>query len=436
MQGQDIRNGSAMKKRRVVITGLGAVSPNGVGLSPFLESLKKGKSGIRFFPELKEMGFSCCIAGQPEVTDELKLSYLTPLQLRSFNSSGILYGCMAGVDAWKDAGLQVEEAGPADFDSGLVFGAGTSGVDKFREGIYLVDQGKIRRLGSTTVAQTMASGVSAYLSGILGLGNQVTTNSSACATGTEALLMGYQRIQLGKARRMLVGSCSDHGPYVWSGFDALRVLTYKHNENPEAGSRPMSASASGFVPGAGAGALLLEDLDSAMSRGARIYAEVLGGHVNSGGQRSGGTMTAPNPVAVRRCIRESVRDAGVRPKDIDLINGHLTATVKDAEEVENWKEALDLGSDPFPLINSLKSMTGHGLAAAGSIECVSAVLQIHHDFVFPSINCEDLHPQIESLIGRESVPQTRMDIEVNTVIKASFGFGDVNACVLFRKFRT
>ncbi len=436
MQGKDFRNGAVMKKSRVVITGLGVVSPNGVGLSSFLESLKRGKSGIRFFPELKEMGFSCCIAGQPEVDDEMKLRYLSPLQLRNFNSSGILYGCMAGMDAWKDAGLRVEEEAEADFDSGMVFGAGTSGVDKFRDGIYLVDQGKVRRLGSTTVVQTMASGVSAYLSGMLGLGNQVTTNSSACATGTEALLMGYDRIRSGKARRMLVGSCSDHGPYVWSGFDALRVLTYKHNEDPEAGSRPMSASASGFVPGAGAGALLLEDLDSAISRGARIYAEVLGGHLNSGGQRSGGTMTAPNPKAVQKCIREALKDAGVMPMEIDLINGHLTATLKDPEEVQNWKKALDIGPDRFPLINSLKSMTGHALAAAGSLECVSAVLQIHHDFVFPSINCEDLHPEIESMIGRSSIPQSKMDREVNTLAKASFGFGDVNACVLFRKFKT
>jgi len=425
-----------MKERRVVITGLGVVAPNGVGLSSFLDSLRQGRSGIRFFPNLREMGFSCCIAGQPEVDEEMKLQYLTPLQLRNFNSSGILYGCMAGMDAWRDAGLEIDSEGPADFDSGLVFGAGTSGVDKFRDGIYLLDQGKIRRLGSTTVVQTMASGVSAYLSGILGLGNQVTTNSSACATGTEAVLIGYERILRGQANRMLVGSCSDHGPYLWSGFDALRVLTYKHNDRPEQGSRPMSATASGFVPGSGAGALLLEDLDSAQGRGARIYAEVLGGQVNSGGQRSGGTMTAPNPIAVQRCIKEAVRNAGVRAEEIDLINGHLTATLKDPEEIVNWKEALGLPPERFPLINSLKSMTGHGLAAAGSMECVSAVLQVHHDFAFPSINCEDLHPEIESLIGRSKVPQQMTELEVNTVAKASFGFGDVNACVLFRKFRS
>lgn len=424
-----------MKQKRVVITGLGVVSPNGVGLSNFLDGLREGRSGIRFFQELKDLGFSCCIAGQPEVTEEKKLEYLSPLQLRNFNSSGILYGCMAGIDAWKDAGLTMSLDGPVDFESGTVFGTGTSGVDKFREGIYLVDQGKVRRLGSTTVAQTMASGVSAYLSGILGLGNQVTTNSSACATGTEAVLLGAERIKNGKATRMLVGSCSDHGPYLWSGFDAMRVLTYKHNDSPEIGSRPMSANASGFVPGSGAGALVLEELDSALQRGARIYAEVLGGHVNSGGQRQGGTMTAPNSEAVQRCIRQALRDSEIEAAEIDVINGHLTATAKDPTEIRNWKEALGRTRSNFPYINSLKSMTGHGLAASGSLECVSSVLEIYHDFVFPSINCEDLHPEIEQEIDPIRVPQSIVETRVNLVAKASFGFGDVNACVLFKKFQ-
>ena len=422
-----------MKEKRVVITGLGAVSPNGVGLTAFYEALREGRSGIRFFQDLKDLGFSCCIAGKPEVSEEMKLNYLSPLQLRNFNSSGILYGCIAGTDAWEDAGLSVNEIHETDYDSGTIFGTGTSGVDKFREGIYLVDEGKVRRLGSTTVAQIMVSGVSAYLSGILGLGNQVTTNSSACSTGTEAVLLGYERIKQGKAKRMLVGSCSDHGPYLWSGFDALRVLTYKHNESPQLGSRPMSETASGFVPGSGAGALVLEDLDSALDRGARIYAEVLGGNVNSGGQRKGGSMTAPNSEAVQKCIRAALQDAEVDPSEIDVINGHLTATAKDPVEILNWKTALDLTGESFPYINSLKSMTGHGLAASGSLECVSAVLEIYHNFVFPSINCENVHPQISSEIDSSRIPQAAIDTEVNTVVKASFGFGDVNACVLFRK---
>lgn len=422
-------------KKRVVITGLGVVSPNGVGIPDFLKSLKQGVSGIQYYPQLKDQGFSCCIGGIPEVSDAMKATYLTPLQLKNFNSSGILYGCIAGMDAWKDAGLMIDEEGAVDYDTGIIFGAGQSGVDKFREAIYKLDEGQVRRLGSTTVSQTMSSGISAYLGGILACGNQVSTNSSACTTGTEAILMGAERIQNGKAKRMLVGSCSDHGTYIWGGFDAMKVMTYKHNDNPGQGSRPMSASASGFVPGSGAGALLLEDLDSAKARGAFIYAEILGGHINSGGQRNGGTMTAPNSVAVQKCIESALADAGIKAVEIDTINGHLTATSKDSLEIKNWKKALGLSKNNFPVVNSLKSMTGHCLAAAGSIECVASILQIEHDFIFPSINCEDLHPEILEEIGELSIPHQVRDQKVTTVIKASFGFGDVNACIIFRKFK-
>ncbi len=422
-------------KKRVVITGMGVVAPNGVGVPDFLNSLQKGISGIQYYQELKDQGFSCCIGGVPDVSDELKRNYLTALQLRNFNSSGILYGCMAGMDAWKDAGLEISEETPVDYDTGILFGAGQSGVDKFREAVYKLDAGLVRRLGSNTVPQTMSSGISAYLGGILGCGNQVSTNSSACTTGTEAVLMGAERIQNAKAKRMLVGSCSDHGTYIWGGFDAMRVMTYKHNDNPKQGSRPMSASASGFVPGSGAGALLLEDLETAKKRGAHIYAEILGGHINSGGQRNGGTMTAPNSIAVQKCIKTAVIDAGIQTSEIDTINGHLTATSKDPLEIRNWKNALSLSKENFPSINSLKSMTGHCLAAAGSIECVASVLQIQHDFVFPSINCQDLHPEIKEEIGDVSIPNQQKKQQVNTVIKASFGFGDVNACVIFRKYK-
>ncbi len=421
--------------KRVVITGLGIVAPNGITIPEFTDALKNGTSGIQFFQELKDLNFSCQIGGIPSISEELKRQYFTDLQLRGFNSSGILYGCISGIDAWKDAGFDVDDNSELDYDTGLIFGTGTSGVEKFREAIYKLDAGDVRRLGSTVVLQTMASGVSAYLSGMLGLGNQVTTNSSACSTGTEAILMGYDRIKNGKAKRMLVGSCSDHGPYVWGGFDAMRVMTYKHNDSPEKGSRPMSASASGFVPGSGAGALVLESLDSALERGATIYAEVLGGEVNSGGQRQGGTLTAPNPEAVQRCIKEALKHSGISAKDIDVINGHLTATSKDALEIENWTKALNRNGNDFPYINSTKSLVGHCLAGAGAIESVASVIQLKDQFIAPNLNCEDLHPEIDALIASEKIPQRKINLNFNTIAKASFGFGDVNACVVFRRYR-
>lgn len=419
---------------RVVITGLGIVSPNGVGLDAFTHAIKNGISGIKHDTELERLQFSCQISGKPVITDELRLHYFSELELRGFNSTGILYGVIAGIDAWKDAGLSIEINEEPDWNSGTIFGTGTSGIDKFRESIYKIDDFQTRRLGSTAVAQTMNSGVSAYLGGKLGFGNQVSSNSSACTTGTESILMAFERIKSGQAKRILAGSTSDSGPYIWGGFDAMRVCTFKHNESPEKGSRPMSASASGFVPGSGSGALVLEDLESALARGARIYAEVLGGNINSGGQRGLGTMTAPNPKAVQKCIKDALVNAKIHPDKIDAINGHLTATSKDSLEIENWSKALNRNGIDFPYINSLKSMVGHCLSAAGSVESVASVLQLHQDFLFPNINCEDLHAEITNTIDASRIPRQLIKKELNVIIKASFGFGDVNGCVVFKKF--
>lgn len=420
--------------RRVVITGLGVCAPNGIGLDDFTNALKEGKSGIRFQPQLRDLNFACQIAAEPLVPDNLVDNYFTPLQRRGLNASGIVYGVIAGADAWKDAGLTTGDKNNPDWDSGIIFGTGILGVDKFRESIHLVDDKNVRRIGSTTVLQTMASGISAYLGGMLGCGNQVTTNSSACTTGTEGILMAYERISSGKAERMLTGSCSDSGPYVWGGFDAMRILPRKYNDNATKASRPMSASAAGFVPGSGAGALVIESLDSALKRGAKIYAEVLGGAVNSGGQRGEGTMTAPNSEAVQRCIVQAIAASGIEKSDIDVINGHLTATSKDALEIENWSKALERSGTDFPYINSFKSLFGHCLAAAGSLECVGAILQFQEKEIFGNLNCEDVHPEIEKHISSSRIPRKTEKYIPKIIAKASFGFGDVNACVIFKAF--
>ncbi len=421
-------------KNRVVVTGLGVVAPNGVGLANFTQALKDGKSGITFHQKLKDLNFSCQIGGVPIISEDKKRAYLTDLELRNFNSNGILYGIIAGMDALNDAKFSTApKDAEALWDTGIIFGAGTTSVEKFREAIYKIDEGNTRRLGSTTILQTMASGVSAYLSGIIGAGNMVTTNSSACATGTEAILLGYERIANGQAKQMLCGSCSDDGPYVWAAFDAIKVMPYKYNENPTQGSRPLSETANGFVPGSGAGALILESLESAEKRGAKIYCEILGGSLNCGGQREDGSMTAPNNTAVQKCITSAIENAGITSKDIDYINGHLTATIKDAVEIDNWSKALNRKGSDFPYINSTKGMVGHCLAASGSIEAVASILQMQNGFIAPNINCDDLNPEITKLIAAEKIVQQKKDICIKTLAKASFGFGDVNACIIFQK---
>jgi 3-oxoacyl-(acyl-carrier-protein) synthase len=192
----------------------------------------------------------------------------------------------------------------------------------------------------------------------------------------------------------------------------------------------MSATAGGFVPSSGAGVLLLESLTSARERGARIYAEVLGGALTCGGHRMGGSMTAPNPEGIRRCIRGALEMARVRPEEIGAINGHLTATFADPREVESWSSALGLPPSKMPFIHSTKSLVGHALAAAGGIESVASVLELDRGFVHGSINCEDLHPALGAYAER--IPHETIEVPGLAIIaKASFGFGDVNGCVLF-----
>ncbi|MFV2072556.1 MAG: beta-ketoacyl synthase [Thermoanaerobaculales bacterium] len=421
--------------RRVVITGLGIVSSIGNTVDDFTASLRGGLSGIRHMPILEELNFGCRVAGVPHGVDEIAERYFDEDDLRAMNSSHRV-GCIAAVDAWLDAGFERPrfDDDRVDWDCGAIIGTGVGGLDTVGEKVVpMTDAGRVRRLGSTVVEQVMGSGVSARIAGLFALGGQVTSNSSACSSGTEAVIMGLERIRAGRAKRMLCGGVEGASQYTWAGFDAMRVLSRRFNDDPQAASRPMSASAAGFVPGAGAGMLLLEDLESAVERGARIHGEVLGGGINCGGHRMGGSMTAPNPVSVRRCVQSALADAGIGGDEIDAINGHLTATGADAGEVASWADALGREPGGLPVITSTKSMIGHCLGAAGAIESVACIAMLEGGFVHPSINCEDVHPEIEPYRG--SIPHARRDLtELQTIIKAGFGFGDVNACVVYRKW--
>ena len=353
--------------KRVVITGLGVVSPNGIGIPAFLNAIQNGISGIKFVPLYEELQFSCQVAGSPAfVWDNLR-NYISEVSFHGLRGTNIAYGITAALDAWADAGLPYETDEPR-WETGCVFGNSAPDSEATKNVIARVDNKESKKLGSRVVEQTMNSGVTSYISGRLGLGNKVVTNSSACATGTQAILMGYEYIKHGFADRMLVGSSEYIDPYIFGTFDAMRVLSRKFNDRPGQASRPMSATAGGFVPGSGAGALVLEDLDVALARNARIYAEVLGGSSNSGGQRGGGSMTAPNSAGVMRSINMAITSAGINPDNIDLVSGHLTATMADRLEVQNWSQALGRSGSDFPYVNSLKSMIGHCLSAAGSIE--------------------------------------------------------------------
>lgn len=420
--------------RRVVVTGMGVVAPNGVGISAFLHAIQNGISGLKFIPLYEELHFNCQVCGVPDFDFSHLKDYLSEVTFHGLKGSTIGYAIKAAADAWIDAGNTLYD-GKIHWETGCVFGNSIADTEAMKRIIALVDSKQSRKLGSRMVEQLMNSGSTAYITGLLGLGNRIVTNSSACATGSQAVLMGYEYIKHGMAKRMLVGSNEYIDNYIFGAFDAMRVLSRKFNQTPEKASRPMSATAGGFVPGSGAGALVLEDLEFALARNATIYAEILGGATNSGAQQGTGSMTSPNAEGVVHCITDALLNANTDPNDIDLISGHLTATIADKMEIENWSTALDKKGSNFPFTNSLKSMIGHCLSAAGSIEIVAVILQLMHQFIHPNINLEDPHPEITAIADANCFPVKTTDKNLNIIAKANFGFGDVNACVIFSKYK-
>ena len=420
--------------RKVVITGLGVVSPIGSTIPNFLENLRKGYSGISYDKSLEEKNFVCRVSGIPcPVLHDLDImSRLMP----DYSDKAIKYVLAAGIEAWRDAGFQLPSAYSNDTNDevSIVVGSTCCGYEYFERMQELIENGKTKRLGSWFVVNTMHSGPATFLSNLLAVSGKVETVSSACASGTESIVKAYDIISKGESQVVLAGGCDPDSPYVWAGFDAMRLMCRDGNDEPSTASRPMSELAKGFVPAAGAGMLVLEELEHAQKRGANIYAEILGGCVNSGGQRNGGSMTLPNSDKVVDCIRKAVKSAGISSSQIDYINGHLTSTAADPLEIANWTKALELRLN-FPYINSTKSLMGHALGAAGAIETIATVLQMKHNFIHESKNCIPLHPEIAQIYDVAKIPQQRVDnAEVNYAIKASFGFGDVNACLVLKRF--
>ncbi len=434
-----------MSRRRVVVTGVGAIAPNGIGMAAYRQALKAGKSGITWHEPLKKLNFASQIGGTPPIEVDDILKTIPETDFNKLNEA-MVYSTLAAVECARSSGVEIDllkgySQSPVDWDSGAFIGCGIGGMDTLFEELGPVmadaesqDPGRgTAAMGTDIVPKVMGSSVSVAVGKFLGLGGQTCTNSSACNTGTEAIFEGFKNIQLGFAESMYVGGAEGSHYGTWAGFDAMRdVLCSKFNDMPEKGSQPMGAGACGFVPGSGAAVLRIESLESAQKRGAKILCELVAAYCNSGGQRDGGTMTFPNAEGVARCIRRVIKDSGISPSEISLINGHLTSTTADPREVGSWIKALELPLDKFPRIQSTKSMIGHTLGAAGALESAAVVDQLSAGYIHPSINSENVHPEIRKV--EASIPHALEERPLEYVIKASFGFGDVNGCLLFRRW--
>ncbi len=432
-------------RKRIVITGVGVVAPNGVGLSNYREALKAGKSGISWHEQLKTLKFASQIGGAPPLDEDDILKVIPQADYHKLNEP-MVYAALAAVECARMSGESIDllkgyQSGHADWETGAIVGSGIGGMDTMFEELgptmAEAEEAEAGRgtapMGTDIVPKVMASSVSVTVGKFLGTGGQTTSNSSACNTGTEAIFEAWKHMQLGFAESMYAGGAEGTHYGIWAGFDAMRdVLCSKFNDMPEKGSQPMGAGACGFVPSGGSGIVRLETLERAQKRGANILCELVTAYCNSGGQRDGGTMTFPNADGVYRCIRRVIEDSGVDPSKISLINGHLTSTGADPREVASWIKALGLPLDKFPLIQSTKSMIGHSLGAAGALESVAVIDQLVNNYVHPSINCEEVHPLIKQI--EKSIPHQRVDRQLDYVIKASFGFGDVNGCLLFKRW--
>jgi 3-oxoacyl-(acyl-carrier-protein) synthase len=412
---------------------MGIVAPNAARLDAFRHALCQGTSGISHCPQMKELDFGCQVAGVPQISERTSEEYWDPELLRNSNSS-MKYAVIASVDCWRDAGLQLPKRdSDVDWSTAAIIGTSGGGIDTI--GDFVVPETnarRVRRLGSSAAERVMVSCMSAVVGGVLGLGGPITTNSSACTSGTDALVNAYWMIREGRIDRVLAGSSEPSSIYTWACLDAMRVTMRNSNDRPEGACRPLSATAAGLVPSAGAGVLMLENMASAQSRNARIYAELLGGYSNSGGQRGGGSITASNPEGIQRCVREALEVSRTRSSDIDYINGHLTATAADTKEIRCLAAALGRTLPEMPWVNATKSLIGHGLGASGSMESVATVLQLAHGFLHPSLNCGDFHPEIAALAPR--VPQSSIPSQCRVALKTSFGFGDVNSCAVFKRW--
>ncbi|RUR29145.1 beta-ketoacyl-ACP synthase I [Vreelandella nanhaiensis] len=402
--------------RRVVVTGLGIVSCLGNDQEQVLEALKSGRSGIRFKEEYAERGFRSHVAGSVDID----LDTLIDRKLRRFMGDAAAYAYVSMAQAIEDSGLSAEQV--SSERTGLIAGSGGASSANQVEAADVMREKGLRRVGPYRVTRTMGSTVSACLATPFKIKGVNYSISSACATSAHCIGSAMEQIQLGKQDVVFAGGGEEEHWTLSCLFDAMGALSTQYNDAPEKASRPYDQARDGFVIAGGGGMLVLEELEHAKARGAKIYGELVG----YGATSDGHDMVAPSGEGAVRCMHQAMATV---TGDIDYINTHGTSTpVGDMAELKAVREVF---GDSTPAMSSTKSLTGHSLGATGVQEAIYSLLMMQHNFVAASANVEHLD---EQAAGFDIVTKRRDGVTLERILSNSFGFGGTNACLVFQRY--
>jgi 3-oxoacyl-[acyl-carrier-protein] synthase-1 len=403
--------------RRVVVTGMGIVSSIGNNTQEVLASLREAKSGISRADKYAELGFRCQVHGAPTLNAEEAVDR----RAMRFLGGGAAWNHVAMEQAIRDAGLEAGEI--SNPMTGIIMGSGGPSTRTIVEAADIARSKGPKRVGPFAVPKAMSSSASATLATWFKIKGASYSISSACATSNHCIGNAYELIQWGKQDVMFAGGCEELDWTLSVLFDAMGALSSKFNATPEKASRAYDVDRDGFVISGGAGVLVLEELEHAKARGARIYAEVAG----YGATSDGVDMVAPSGEGAARCMRMAL--ANVKPP-VDYINPHATSTpIGDLKEIEAIREVFGAG-DKSPPIAATKSLTGHSQGATGVHEAIYSLLMMNSGFICESANIETLDPAFADM---PIVRERRDDVTLGCVLSNSFGFGGTNACVVLKR---
>lgn len=405
-----------MSLRRVVVTGLGIISSIGHNKQEVSDALRAGKSGIKFSQVYSDMGFRSHVHGPIE----LELSDLIDRKLKRFMGDGAAFNYLAMQQAVEDSGLGENDI--SNVRTGLIMGSGGTSTSNLVDAADILRERGIKRVGPYMVTRTMSSTNSACLATPFKIKGVNYSISSACSTSAHCIGNAAELIQMGKQDIIFAGGGEEEHWTLSVLFDAMGAMSSKYNEAPETASRPYDVTRDGFVIAGGGGVLVLEELEHAKARGAKIYAELTG----YGATSDGFDMVAPSGEGAVRCMQQAMATVNA---PIDYINAHGTSTpVGDIRELEAVKEVF---GDTQPPISSTKSLTGHAQGAAGVNEAIYSLIMMEDNFIAASANITELDPGAE---GCNVVQELIENADLNCVMSNSFGFGGTNATLIFQRF--